>query len=55
MTLVIGVSVREYITYGMKGKSDYGIEHYGMPKCLQIQKVKTYEMKKTKRTTYLDH
>lgn len=49
-----GLSVREFVTYGIRGKSEFGLSHYHMPESYALKKPRVARIHPGIKTTFID-
>ena len=52
--LVLEMNVKDFVTYGLRGKSEFGLNHYYLPQTVEFNKPKTFKIHSGKKKTFLD-
>lgn len=48
------MTVKDFVTYGLRGKSEFGLNHYYLPSTVEFNKPKTFKIHSGKKKTFLD-
>lgn len=52
--MYVEIGVKDFVTFGMRGKSEFGIQNYHLPKSTALDLPQVARIHKGKRPTYID-
>ncbi len=52
--LILEMTVKDFVTYGLRGKSEFGLNHYYLPPTVELNKPQTFKIHSGKKKTFLD-